>query len=85
VIIKPGRCNVGPDHLSRLESGESGGAVDDQLPDADLFWVEAILEYLEDITVFLSTGACPETYSATHKRHMVVRAADYKLIAGQIV
>jgi hypothetical protein len=37
VIVKPGRCNVGPDHLSRLESGESGGAVDDQLPDVDLF------------------------------------------------
>jgi hypothetical protein len=29
VIVKPRICNVGPDHLSRLESGESGGAVDD--------------------------------------------------------
>jgi hypothetical protein len=65
VIIRPGRCNVGPDHLSRLESGESGRAVDDQLRDVDLFRVEAILEYLEDIEVFLSTGACPETYSTT--------------------
>jgi hypothetical protein len=37
LIVKLGRCNVGPDHLSRLELGESGGAVDDQLPDADLF------------------------------------------------
>jgi transposase InsO family protein len=83
VIIKPERCNVRPDHLSRLDSGESGGAVDDHLPDADLFRVEAIPEYLEDITVFLSTGAYPETYSATHKRHMVVRVADYKLI-GQL-
>jgi hypothetical protein len=34
VIVKPRRCNIGPDHLSRLELGESGGAVDDQLPDA---------------------------------------------------
>jgi hypothetical protein len=42
VIIKPGRCNVGPDHLSRLEPGESGGAVYDHILDADLFWVEAI-------------------------------------------
>jgi hypothetical protein len=49
VIIKPGRCKVGPDHLSRLESGESGGVVDDHLPDADLFQVEAIPEYLEEI------------------------------------
>jgi hypothetical protein len=37
VIIKPRRCNVGPDHLSRLDSGESGGSVDDHLPYADLF------------------------------------------------
>jgi hypothetical protein len=59
VIIKPGRCNIGPDHLSRLESGESGGEVDDQLPDAYLFQIEAILEYLEDIGVFLSTMTCP--------------------------
>jgi hypothetical protein len=65
VIIKPRRCNMGPDHLSRLESGESGGVVNDQLPDADLFQVEAIPEYLEDIVVFLSTRSYLETYSAT--------------------
>jgi hypothetical protein len=59
VIVKPGRCNVGPNHLSRLESGESGRAVDDQLLDAYLFRVEAIPEYLEDIVVFLSTEVCP--------------------------
>ena len=37
VIFKHGRCNVGSYHLSRLESGESGGAVVDQISDADLF------------------------------------------------
>jgi hypothetical protein len=57
VIVKPCKLNVGPDHLSRLESGESGGVVDDQLPDADLFKVEAIPDYLSDIALFLSTGA----------------------------
>jgi len=68
---------VGPDHLSRLESGESGREVEDQLSNVDLFWIEAIRDYLEDIVVFLSTGTCPEMYSVTHKRHMVVRAIDY--------
>jgi hypothetical protein len=29
VIINLGICNVGPDHLSILESGESGGAIYD--------------------------------------------------------
>jgi hypothetical protein len=55
VIIKPGRCNIGLDHLSILELGESSGLVNDQLLDADLFKVEAIALYLEDIVVFLST------------------------------
>jgi len=55
-----------------LESRESGGEIDDQLPDAGLFRVEVVPEYLQDITVFLSQGACPKTYSATQKLHMVV-------------
>ena len=37
VIIKPGRCNMGLDHLFRLESRESGRAINDQLPYANLF------------------------------------------------
>jgi hypothetical protein len=65
VIVKPGRCNVGPDHLSKLESGESGGEVDDHIPYADLFQIKAIPEYIEDIVVFLSKGTYPETYFAT--------------------
>jgi len=75
---------MGPDHLYRLESEEIGGEVNDQLPDADLFWVEAIQEYLEDIAVFLSIGAYPETYSETQKLHMVFRSTDYQLIAGKL-
>jgi len=55
VIVKRGRCNVGTYQLSRLELGESGGLVDDQLPDADLFRNKAIPEYLEDIVFFLGS------------------------------
>jgi hypothetical protein len=36
VIVKPRRCSVGPYHLSRLELGESGGEMDDQLPVAPI-------------------------------------------------
>jgi hypothetical protein len=49
-----------------------------------LLRIEAIPEYPGDIKIFLSTGVCPETYSATQKRHMVVREMDYQLIAGQL-
>jgi hypothetical protein len=58
--------------------------VDHQLPDADLFRIEAIPEYLEDIAIFFSTGACLETYFATQKHHMVVRGADYQLITRKL-
>ena len=34
IIVKPGRLNVGPDHLSRLESGEEPVSLEDCLPDA---------------------------------------------------
>ena len=36
-IVKPGRLNVGPDHLSRLELGEEPISLEECLPDAQLF------------------------------------------------
>jgi hypothetical protein len=76
--------NVGLDHLSWVESGESGGALDDQLHDADFLCIEAILDYLSDIAVLLTTGTTPEGYFATQKKHSVIRATHYHLIAGQL-
>ena len=34
IIVKPGRLNVGPDHLSRIETGEELTNLEDNLPDA---------------------------------------------------
>jgi hypothetical protein len=52
LIVKPGKLNVGLDHLSRLELGESGRDVDDQLRYEDIFKVEAIIDYFYDIDLF---------------------------------
>jgi hypothetical protein len=49
-----------------------------------LFRVEAILEYLEDIAVFLSTRAFPETYNTTQKCHMGFMSENYQLIAWKL-
>lgn len=46
VVVKLGILNVGSDHLSRLETRESDGAIDDQLPNVDLFRIEAIPNHL---------------------------------------
>lgn len=47
---------MGPNHLSRLEYGEVGRSLDDQLLDDDLFWIKFVLDYLEEIALFLATG-----------------------------
>ena len=40
-------------------------SLEDQLPDVDLFRVEAILDYLEQIAVYLETGQFPTEYTKT--------------------
>ena len=42
VIVKPGRLNTGPDHLSKLESGEEPITLEDCLPDAQLFSIQIV-------------------------------------------
>jgi hypothetical protein len=37
VVVKPGKHNVGPDHLSWIQTGEAAMSLDDELPDAQLF------------------------------------------------
>ena len=37
IIVKLGRLNVGPDHLSKLELGEEHVSLEDCMPDAQLF------------------------------------------------
>jgi hypothetical protein len=39
IVVKPGRMNKGPDHLSRLKHGEEPTSLEDTLPDAHLLVV----------------------------------------------
>jgi hypothetical protein len=43
---------VGLDYLSTIEYGECGGGVGDQLPYENLFVVNFIVDYLEEISLF---------------------------------
>ena len=43
VIVRLGKANVEPDHLSRVELGEDPIGTDDDLPHSHLFRVESIL------------------------------------------
>jgi len=84
VIVKPSKLNVEPYHLSLLDSKESGGPIDDQLPYADMFCIKDIPDYFSNISLFLTTNTMSNGYSATYKSHLVVRATYYKLIAGKL-
>ena len=69
VVIRPRKANVGFDHLSRIESGEDLTGIDDDLPDAQLFRVEAILTKLAEIGQYLQEGKAPEHYSEKRRKY----------------
>jgi hypothetical protein len=63
VVMKLGKHNVGPDHLSRIEFGEAGHNLDDELPDAQLFRVKAVPDQLVKIAAYLTIGQAPDDYT----------------------
>jgi hypothetical protein len=63
IIVKLGRMNKGPDHLSRLEHGEEPTSLEDTLLDAQLLTIRNIDDHFTDIVQFLSTGMAPSEYT----------------------
>ena len=59
ITVKPGRLNLGPEHLSRLEPDEEPTSLDEGLPDAQLFAIQMVDDYFQDISQYLSTGFPP--------------------------
>src|SRR5271156_3220752 len=79
IIVKPGRLNLGPDHPSRLESGEEPTSLEDNLPDAQLCAIQMVDEYFQDIVQFPSTGFARTEMSTQQKKQLAVKAADFTL------
>ena len=50
VVVQSGKLNVGPDHLSQIDTGEEPIGVEYDLLDAQLFRIEAVPVELEEIT-----------------------------------
>jgi hypothetical protein len=67
-VVKPGRMNKGPDHLSRLEHGEEPASLEDTLPDAQLLSIRNLEDHFIEIVQFLSTGMKPSEYTITWKK-----------------
>jgi hypothetical protein len=84
VIVKPGKLNARPDHLSRVTNGEEPTNLEDNFPNAQLFLVQVADGYFDDIIEYLSTSILPQEFITAHKKNLVVRVAYYQLIAGHL-
>jgi hypothetical protein len=84
IIVKTTRMNKGLDHMSRLEHGEEPTSLENTLSDAQLLAIRNIDEHFKDIVQFPSTGITPAKYTIPQKKQLVVRAANFSLIASQL-
>ena len=84
IIVKPGRMNKAPNHLSSLEHGEEPTSLEDTLSDAQLLAIRKVDDHFAYIIQFLSTGMDPSEYTIPQKKQLVVRVAEFSLIVGQL-
>jgi hypothetical protein len=84
IVVKPGRMNTGPDHLSQLEHGEEPNSLEDTLPYAQLLAIRKVDDQFSELVQYLSTGMAPREKIVIHKKQLVVHAADFSLIVGGI-
>lgn len=84
VVVKPGRLNVGLDHLSRIKIGEEPTSLEEGLPDAQLFAVRVADGHFEDIIHFLTTGTALKGHSVQRKKELVVHTTDFYFIAEHL-
>jgi hypothetical protein len=83
-MVNLGRMNKGPDHLSRLEHGEEPTSLEDTLSNANFLAIRKVDYHFVELAQFLSTGIAPREYTVIQKKHLVVRAVDFSLIARQL-
>ena len=82
--MKPKQLNAGPDHLSRIETGEEPRSIEDGLPNAQLFRVGMVDDHYEQIVQFFVIREAPKEFTTIQKKQLVVRVANFQLIAGQL-
>ena len=84
VIIKLGKENVEHDHLSRIQSEERRGSLDNALPNMNLFKFNVVTDQFVDIATYLMIGHTPEEWIVMQKKQLVTRVVNYQLIAKQL-
>ena len=70
--------------MSRVESSEDPTRIEDDLPDAHLFRVEAIPLELVEIIQYLQEGKAPNHYSKKRKNKLTIKVAPFTLTNGNL-
>jgi hypothetical protein len=70
--------------LSRVTNGEEPTNLEHNFPGAQLFSFQVDDEYFSHIIEYLSTGIAPKEFNIAQKKNMVVKDANYQLIAGHL-
>jgi hypothetical protein len=70
--------------LSRVESGKDPTGIDDDIPYAHLFRVEAIPAELEEIGQYLQEGKASNHYIEKKNKILTIKASPYTLINGKL-
>ena len=68
IVVKLGKMNKGPYHLSRLEHGEEPTNIDDTLPDAQILAIRKVDNLFVEVVQFLSTGMASCEYTMLQKK-----------------
>eukprot|EP00253_Pinus_taeda_P036123 PITA_36123 len=84
VIVKSGRLNAGPNHLSRIETSEEPTNLEEGITDAQLFAVCIADGHFKDIIHFLTTGSALKEYSVQQKKELVVQTTNFSVIVGHL-
>ena len=58
--------------------------MDEGLHDAQLFAIQMVDDYFQDLVQYLSTGFAPSEMTTQQKKQLVVRTVDFTLIAGPL-
>jgi hypothetical protein len=68
IVVKPGRMNKGPDHLSRLAHGEEPTSLEDTLQDVKFLAIIKVDDHFVEIVQFMSTRMAPCKYTVIQKK-----------------
>ena len=64
-------------HISHIPNNESDSGVDDEFPNAMLFVVDAVPEYL-------STNKIPTDLTKAQQKRLIIRASSFTIIGGML-